>query len=95
MKTIYKYELEITDVQNIFMPAEAHLLYVGEQDGTLMLWAEVDSTAWGEKRKLLIRGTGRPIYAGRDGTEPEYLGTAQMASGLVWHVYDGGGAGVA
>lgn len=41
-KTIYKYPLDVTDVQEIKLPVGAEILTVQAQNGTLCLWALVD-----------------------------------------------------
>jgi hypothetical protein len=57
---------------------------VGEQQGRLVLWARVDPDALTMTRTILIRATGEPF----DGSESRYVGTVQMAGGLVWHVFE-------
>src|SRR5262245_15015642 len=42
---IYKYPLQLTDLQVIDLPLNARLLSVEEQDNILMLWALVDEKA--------------------------------------------------
>jgi hypothetical protein len=43
--TIWKFELEVTDLQEVVMPSGAEILSVGNQDGKLCLWAMVSPTA--------------------------------------------------
>ena len=84
MKTIWKYELETTDGQSIDMPIGAEILTVQMQNGSLCLWAKVDSDAPKERRKILIRGTGNSI-----GEVVAYIGTFQLAvASLVFHVFE-------
>lgn len=82
MKTIHKYVLEITDEQSIMTDWNAKFLYVGEQNGSLCLWAEVDPTHETGKRHIRIVGTGHWI-------EPDltYIGTV-VINPFVWHVYE-------
>ena len=84
MRRIYKYRLEITDYQRIELPVGARLLHVGEQSGELYLWAMVWTTNNTEPCQVRIFGTGNPVYSGDLG---EFVGTVQMSSGLVWHVF--------
>jgi hypothetical protein len=100
MNTIWKYELELVDVQIIEMPAGAHLLHVARQESaardfgivlsqhTPTLWAMVDDEAPKVRRLIGIVGTGNPapIWA-----SAVYVGTAQCPP-FVWHVFDGGEA---
>lgn len=82
--TIWKYELPITDRVTLDLPVGAWALTVQEQGGVLCLWAAVNTAARTERRTFLIAGTGNPFDAGGLG----YIGTAQMSSGLVWHVFE-------
>lgn len=89
MKTIWKFPLEITDVQEIEMPHGAQVLTAQMQGMQLCVWAMVDDAiAATEKRAFWVHGTGNPIkYAGELG---RYIGAVQMHSGmLIWHVFEG------
>lgn len=84
---IFKYDLSVTDVQDIEMPAGAVLLSVQMQYGRLCVWAVVNPEAPTMPRRFWVIGTGRTV--------PErigiFLGTVQMAGGdLVWHVFGQG-----
>jgi hypothetical protein len=87
MKTIYKVELKITDVQTIELPSGAEILTVQNQRNSLCLWALVETDAKLVSRVIEIIGTGNPI-------EPrprKYIGTAQISHGefpFVWHVFE-------
>lgn len=92
MHTIYKYPIEVTDVQYIEMPEGAKILTVQVQpDVGPCLWAEVESTNKLAKRRIIVYGTGNPFLPDRDGTAVvrHYIGTFMMRQGrLVWHVYE-------
>jgi hypothetical protein len=45
VKVIYKYTLEVTDEQEVKMPANAQILCVQVQHGRPTLWALVDTKA--------------------------------------------------
>lgn len=60
MKTIFKYPLEITDRQTLYIPRNAKLLDVQVQRGIPCLWALVDTQKAKEPRKIQIFGTGHP-----------------------------------
>ena len=85
MSTIWKYPLEITDRQALSLPVGADILSVGNQNGTLMLWALVDPNNGVSARKIHIFGTGHQIgaYPGK----LRFIGTAFTGS-LVWHVFE-------
>ena len=78
---IFKYVLEITDVQTITAPRIFKFLHVGEQDGYLCLWAATS----GQTRQYLITIVGTGHEWPRELLE-NYVGTAQVGS-LVWHVF--------
>ncbi len=79
---IYKYQLEAGCLNRIEMPADSYILNVGEQRGKVVLWAIVVP----EKSKVIyeigVIATGQNF-----GQYCAYIGTVQMSSGLVWHVF--------
>ncbi len=85
MKTVWKYELEITDFQVREMPVGAEMLHVADQYGKLALWARVDPDAPKASRAIFIRGTGH----GEIADFWPYVGTVVSSDTLVWHVFDG------
>lgn len=89
-RRIFKYPLEITDVQDVTMPAGVKILSVAEQDHSgIVLWADVDSQAPKVRRRIVIVGTGNPMLTVP--ADAVFVGTVQTFGGrLVWHVYDGG-----
>lgn len=85
MKTIWKYELQIIDRQEIDMPVGAEVLHVAEQNGVLCMWAVVEPDNVKAPSTILIRGTGHYFT----GDEGHHLGSVVTAGGaLVWHVFD-------
>lgn len=89
MKTIYKYELEVKDgIQEVYMPDAADIIHVGEQNGKICMWAEVDTTNISEQRYFHVIGTGHPIPNTKGiPTRSNWTGTVQMPP-FVWHVYE-------
>ena len=85
MKTIYKYPLVLDDIQIVPLPRDAHLLTVQEQQGSLMLWASVDTDAREVEQTIYIVGTGQPLQE----YHQHYLATIQF-DGFVWHVFTSG-----
>jgi len=86
MKTIYKYPLKITPVQDIEIPSGSTLLSVQVQNELPCLWVLIlDTTA----RKTVIRLrtvlTGEQINDGFIGIS-KFLGTYQIR-GFVGHVF--------
>ena len=83
--TIWKYVLEITDVQEIEVPLTATALHIAEQHGQLCMWALVDEDEETEVKRFVIVGTGNPAPRPDQGV---HLGSALMHGGsLVWHVF--------
>ena len=87
---IYKYELAITDYQEIPMKYHYAPLAVGEQNGKLMMWVEQSGLEFEDGSQMLrvrIIGTGNP-YHERD-QWMHHVGTVIMSYGAVWHVFAG------
>lgn len=83
---IWKFPLQITDLQDIPMPGGASLLSVQIQRSEPMLWALVTADAPNVLRRLRIVGTGHPCD---DVSAGQYVATFQSLSGLlVFHVFD-------
>lgn len=87
MKTIWKFELKVTDHQTIKLPKEADILSVQSQNETVCLWALVNPKNELEDRYFEIFGTGHPIAL--ETTLKEYVGTFQLHGGsLVFHLFE-------
>lgn len=84
IQAIWKFELRVTDVQTIEMPAGARVLTVAAQGPALMLWAEVDPSA--PVKPLTVRVVGTGFTYGEWRERAGYLGTAQVGP-FVWHVF--------
>jgi hypothetical protein len=82
-KAIYKYQLNIHDIQTVCLPKGAKIIHIAEQFGFLCLWAEVWEDADDCEIDIMVRGTGHTFT----GHENYHLGTVLMSNGLVWHVY--------
>lgn len=89
MKTIWRFQLPITDQCQIDMPRGAYVLPAPPGDrntgDTVEVWAEVDTQAPPEPRGFRVVGTGNPM--------PEdcgaFIGTVITHAGLlVWHIYE-------
>ena len=85
---IWKFELQIEDMQEVRMPAGSEILSVANQRGTLCLWAMVDVSkkATPEFRYIEIIGTGLPV-ASDMGVDRRFIGTV-LFDPLVWHVFE-------
>ena len=86
MQTIYKYELEVSELQEIYMPQGAGVLDVQNQNGKICVWAEVDTEAIEVKYTFAIFGTGQELRVPYENCKALYCGTIQFY-GYVWHVY--------
>lgn len=84
MKTIYKYEVLPYNAPTL-LPDGAKILSVGEQDSRIYIWALVDANIPAETpRHIHGYGTGHPV----PDSERVFIGTVQMADGLVFHFFE-------
>jgi len=83
MKTVYKYHIQITDIQEIDMPFGAELLHAGlDPAGLPCVWAHVDNLNTSESVKIAVTDTGSPMPEG----DVEHVGSFVDGS-FVWHVW--------
>jgi hypothetical protein len=85
-RVIYKYELRPLSFARV--PKGAKVLAAGAQGEEIVAWLLVDPDAPHVSRMLAAHPTGVELpHAFND---CEFVGTVQMADGLVFHVFDGG-----
>lgn len=83
--TIWKYLIEITGMQHLEIPVAAKILCVQMQGGHPYIWAMVNPLLRLVKRRIIIRGTGKPF----DEPVGNYIGTVQEREGkFIWHIFD-------
>ena len=82
MKTIYKYQLRITDNQYVDTYEGATPLFVDVQDGKLCLWVKVDTERNEYQMQIQVVGTGNSI----NGNALKYIGSVQMPP-FAWHIF--------
>jgi hypothetical protein len=87
---VFKYPLQVTNVQNIALPLGAIILTAMEQCGTLCIWAEIDTEMvkqnQNEYRTIYVIGTGHPM----PDIELKYINSVSMNHGnLIFHIYEG------
>lgn len=88
MKTIWKFNIVTTDRQTVSMPKGAEILCAQVQNGTVCLWAKVDTDAPSQLRGIETFGTGHPMVEDVGATR-RYIGTYQLRNGaLVFHVFE-------
>lgn len=84
MKTIWKYELETIDYQEVEIPFEAKILTVQVQHGKPCIWCLCDPNNLKQLRGITTIGTGHE----KDDIEGTYIGTYQLYDGgIVFHVF--------
>lgn len=87
MKSIWKYQIKITDEQIIEVPFGSEFLHIGIQKDIPTIWFIVDTTRQEKETiKLRIYGTGHkiPDWISKD----EHIGTIKMSNdSLIWHVF--------
>lgn len=86
MRKIYKYPVEVADIQTILLPLGAQILTVQEQNGQPYIWAIVDTETDSEPRRFRLYGTGHNIETDN---VLKYIGTFQLLCGrLVYHLFE-------
>ena len=84
MRTIYKYEVSLSNAVGIDIPGFVQWLHVGVQYDVVVVWAVVDTDKPMATQRLHVRGTGHEMT----GEEAEHIGSVQLAGGaLVFHVF--------
>jgi hypothetical protein len=89
MQKVFKYPLEVTDIQNLSLPEGAIIRTAMEQCGSLCIWAEIDTEMVkqnrNETRTIYVIGTGHPM----PDEELRYINSVSMSSGnLIFHIYE-------
>jgi len=85
LKTVWKFDFEITDRFEIAMPKYAGVLHVGLQHDKPRMWALVDPHADKITRKFRVFGTGHAI----PDEELTFIGTfLSHGDNLVWHIFE-------
>ena len=84
-QTIWKFTLEIQDVQTIRMSIGAEILTVQIQYGKPCLWAVVDGSALKEPRFIQIYETGQAMIG--MSWDRKYIATIQIGQ-TVYHVFE-------
>lgn len=80
---IWKYTLQMQDLQTLTIPVGAKLLSLQMQEGKPQLWALVDEASPCEPRRITVYGTGQPIH-----NDPGvFIGTFQYGE-YVFHVFE-------
>jgi hypothetical protein len=87
MRTIYKYQLKVTDEQDLLMPKDAEILCIKEVNGEVCIYAYVDNQAIKESRRFLIYGTGHEIENDM-WSKRKYIGTFVKQNGFVGHLFE-------
>lgn len=83
IKTIYKYQI-LPPGANISISAGAKVVAVHEQDGSVFIWAEIESdNGVCITRQLVPYAIGQFIKGGQ-----EYWGTAFMQNGVIFYAYE-------
>lgn len=91
MKRVHQFKLDTT-VTHIDLPRDRQVVFVGYVDGFVTIWIEyVRDGAWVLPRRFTLVATGAPIPEGTDDVvgPAEHVGSTQLPTGEVWHVYEG------
>ena len=86
MKTIYKYNIEISPKFELDMPENFKILSVQTQNNQPVFWAEIDKNNEVKRYEFSVMGTGQTTE--ENGRPMLYLGTFQVNDGtFVGHFY--------
>ncbi len=87
MSTIWKYELTVEGIQDLYVPGGGKILCVQVQRERPCVWMLVNPDEDTKLHRIWIFGTGQPDI---DTSGLTYIGTFQLYDGgLVFHVFDG------
>ena len=87
-KTIWKFQLEVKDGNEVYMPKDAEILCIQVQNEQPCIWALVDTNQPNVRRIIDIYGTGHEISYSM-GQEWKYIGTFQLLQGqFVGHAFE-------
>jgi len=86
MKTVYKYTLDLVDLQVIQLPYDSTILSVAEQFDQIVLYALVDpAETLVAEHTIRIAGTGHTIKQ----PHVHFIGSIVLEAGhLVFHVFE-------
>jgi hypothetical protein len=86
MKSIYKYQLSLNDVDVILLPVGSDILTIQMQDNNICMWALVDTSEQRMvSRHIYTFGMGHSI----DPTlKLKHISTYQIGSYLVYHAFE-------
>lgn len=83
MRTIWKYEFEITSIVQAYdIPRGYSIVHVEMQGRHLCMWVDVNTDRPKDERSFMIIGTGHPVP-----DDAAYIGTAQQGE-FVWHLFE-------
>lgn len=85
--TIFTYELNLVDRQDLSLPIGAKILSAQIQREKICIWAMVDSKEKKENRTIAIVGTGNPLPKINPDEKMVHVDTVQLHS-MVWHVFE-------
>jgi hypothetical protein len=90
MTTIYKYPLTISDTQTLELPVVSRILHFGVQNQVPCLWVLIPDVTDERFQTATFEmfGTGNEMPALPMQERREYIGTALMNNGLVWHFFE-------
>lgn len=86
MITIHKQVLKIIDQQKITIPHSFVFLHVAAQEDDLCIWYKCNTEHENIPVNIDIYGTGHELKP--DEYSSDYIGSAVMPNGLVWHVFE-------
>lgn len=86
MRTVYKYEIPITDWTEIQATRHAKVLSAGMQNDHLYAWVLVDTEHEPQKFRFRVAGTGHDLDTLDHVNAPDFVGTVFLET-LVFHIF--------
>jgi hypothetical protein len=84
MKSIFKYEVPLTDLFTLSLPPGYEVVHFGEQHGVMYIWVLLNPALREETVEFRLYGTGHIISNPED---KEYIGTC-INGEFVWHLFN-------
>lgn len=84
MNTIYKYTPYRPGTHSVWLPLGAKILSAGWQNGSIVIWSEVNVSNNPTCRIIAVYGTGWDM----SDCDRKFISTVQDPDGFVWHVFE-------
>ena len=85
---IYKFNIDISDLQTINVNEGARVISAKEQSANLItIWVLTDLDSKQRPKNIQVIGTGNLIEYNVSSNDWDFVDTVIMSNGLVWHIF--------